>query len=238
MSLAVLCIGVFTVAVAAFVQGTIGVGFALIVVPVLAFLAPEAIPVCVLLLMTPLNIYVILRERGALDWRGIGWITAGRVVGTFLGLSILLTVPQHYIGLLVGTATLLAVGVTLSRPSFKPNHGAFLAAGLVTGVTETATGIGGPPLALIYQHHPGPVVRATIGVCFLIGQVTSLGVLLAAGQTSMGQLLSALLLMPAVVAGALASHFTHKRLEDRLLRSAVMAFALISGFVLVVRSLT
>ena len=39
---------------------------------------------------------------------------------------------------------------------------AFLAAGLITGITETATGIGGPPLALTLQHRPVSEMRATI----------------------------------------------------------------------------
>lgn len=238
MSMAVLLIAAVVVAAAAFVQGTIGVGFAMIVVPVLALLAPETLPVCVLILMIPLNVYVVWREHGALDWHGTGWITAGRIVGTFFGLAVLLTLAPHHLGLLVGAATLLAAAVTLSRPAFAPSSRAFLTAGLVTGVTETATGIGGPPLALVYQHQPGPVIRATIAMCFLIGQVVSLGVLLAAGRMSFGQLSSAVLLVPAVIVGALASHLVHQRVEGEMLRFAMLAFALVSGVILVLHSLT
>src|SRR5437899_2637965 len=43
---------------AAFVQGATGVGFALIVAPVIGILRPELLPVCVLVLMLPLNFYV------------------------------------------------------------------------------------------------------------------------------------------------------------------------------------
>ena len=77
------------VIVAAFIQGTTGVGFALIVAPVLAFLAPDLVPVCLLVLMIPLNVYVAWRERAALDRSGAGWITAGRFLGTFGGLWVL-----------------------------------------------------------------------------------------------------------------------------------------------------
>ena len=38
---------------AAFVQGATGVGFALIVAPVIGILRPELLPVCVLVLMLP-----------------------------------------------------------------------------------------------------------------------------------------------------------------------------------------
>ncbi|MFS2056474.1 hypothetical protein ACEN8K_47735, partial [Variovorax sp. CT11-76] len=55
MSLAVL--------VAAFVQGATGVGFALIAAPVIGLVRPELLPVCVLVLMLPLNLYVAWREQ-------------------------------------------------------------------------------------------------------------------------------------------------------------------------------
>ena len=81
MSLAVL--------VAAFVQGATGVGFALIAAPVIGLVRPELLPVCVLVLMLPLNLYVAWRERGAIDGTGARWITGGRVAGTAGGLWVL-----------------------------------------------------------------------------------------------------------------------------------------------------
>lgn len=238
MSTAAFLIAAFTVATAAFVQGIIGVGFALIAVPVLAVVAPESLPVCVLVLMIPLNIYVVWRERAALDWQGTGWISTGRVAGTFLGVLVLLALAPQQLGLLIGAAILLAAVVTFFKPAFTPNSRIFLAAGLVTGITETATGIGGPPLALVYQHKPGPVIRATLAMCFLIGQIVSLAALLAAQHASFNQVLSALVLMPAVFMGALASHTAHRHIQGHHLRSAVMAFSLASGIVLILRGLT
>ncbi|HET9650648.1 MAG TPA: hypothetical protein VFP36_00580, partial [Usitatibacter sp.] len=70
---------------AALVQGSIGVGFALITAPVMAMLAPQLVPVGLLALMLPLNAYVAWRERAALDRFGMTWITAGRVAGTAAG---------------------------------------------------------------------------------------------------------------------------------------------------------
>jgi hypothetical protein len=64
--------------------------------------------------------------------------------------------------MIVGITTILAAIATKLAPKFTPNRTAFVSAGLITGVTETATGIGGPPLALVYQHHPAPTLRATI----------------------------------------------------------------------------
>jgi uncharacterized membrane protein YfcA len=111
---------------------------------------------------------------------------------------------------------------------------AFLAAGAITGITETATGIGGPPLALIYQHHPGPVLRSTMALCFLVGEVMSLGLLALTGRLDAGQLWAAAWLLPALAVGALVSQMLHRRLDGAKLRVAMLVFAVVSGVVCLV----
>lgn len=223
------------VVAAALVQGSIGVGFALITAPVMAMLAPGLVPVGLLALMMPLNAYVAWRERGALDWRGAGWITTGRFVGTFGGLWLLLVLSAHHLAILVGVATIAASIATLAAPAFRASHGTYLGAGLVTGVSETATGIGGPPLALVYQHHPAPALRATLAFCFLAGQAISLAMLALAGAVTASQLAGAAALLPALALGAFSSRALHRRVGGRALRSMVLGFAIVSGIVLLLR---
>ena len=223
------------VMLASFVQGTTGVGFALIVAPVVAFLAPDLVPEALLVLMIPLNVYVAWRERAALDRFGARWITCGRFVGTFGGLSVLAALPASYLNLLIGAATILAATATLVVPSFRPGRQSFVVAGIITGITETATAIGGPPLALVYQHEPAAVLRSTIALCFLIGEVISLAILGIAGHASTDQVFGAALLMPSLALGAVASRYVHRRVNDRALRVFVLIFAVVSGTVLVFR---
>ena len=222
---------------AGFVQGATGVGFALIVAPVIGLLAPALLPVCVLVLMLPLNVYVLWRERGALDKPGAGWITAGRVAGTFGGLWVLAALTASQLDIGVGLATIAAVVATLIAPAFTPGPRAFVISGLITGVTETATGIGGPPLALVYQHRPVAVMRSTIAFCFLVGQLVSLVALLATGRIGSPQMVAAAQLLPALFAGALLSHVVHHRVDSRFLRAFVLVFALASSVLLLSRAL-
>lgn len=217
------------VAVSAFVQGAVGVGFALIVAPVMSFLAPQALPVTLLILMLPLNAYVAWREWSSLDIRGASWVTAGRIAGGWLGLLILASISTTALNLFIGISTILAAGLSLAAPSFRPGVVSLMAAGVVTGVTETATGIGGPPLALVYQHEPPPTLRATIAACFFVGQVISLGMLAATGQVNAVQLTEALWLIPAVVVGGLASRLVHHKINGPALRVGVMVFAIAAG---------
>ena len=213
----------------AFIQGASGMGFALIVVPVLALVHPEAIPAALLFLMLPLNAYVAWRERGAIDRSGAGWITVGRFAGTFAGLGILLVLSTYWLNQFVGISTLLAVLASVLAPSFTPGKKAFIATGLVTGITETATGIGGPPLALVYQHAPVATLRSTVALCFLVGEVISLAVLGISGALQWSHLSYAVLCLPALLLGMGLSSLVHHRLDQRRLRIGVLVFATVSG---------
>ncbi|CAO3431433.1 TSUP family transporter [Azospirillum endophyticum] len=225
------------VLLAAFVQGMTGVGFALITVPVVALLEPSLLPVLVLLLMMPLNAYMLWRERAALDWRGMSWVTIGRLLGTAGGLAVLLVLVPWQLDLLVGLAMVAAAVTTLLAPAFRLRPAVCVGAGVITGITETATGIGGPPLALLYQHQSAAVLRATVSACFLAGQILSLAALAAAGRIGMAQIDAALLFLPVLAAGALLSHLVHHRAGGVWMRRFLNGFALLSGAILILRGL-
>ncbi|TMH00904.1 MAG: sulfite exporter TauE/SafE family protein [Betaproteobacteria bacterium] len=223
------------VMLAAFVQGATGVGFALIVAPVVGLFEPRLLPVCLLALMVPLNLYVLWRERSRVDRSGAGWITAGRLAGTAGGLWVLVALSPGQLSTFVGVATLAAAVASLLAPAFTPARPAYLASGLVTGITETATGIGGPPLALVYQHQPPPVMRSTVALCFLVGELVSLAVLGATHQVQAQHLTAAMQLLPPLLLGVLLSRAVHHRIDTRVLRGFVLVFAIVSGVVLLLR---
>ncbi|MEG2818092.1 MAG: sulfite exporter TauE/SafE family protein [Comamonas sp.] len=237
MSAEQLVLASLAVLAASFVQGASGMGFALMVAPVLTLLAPDLLPVCVLILMLPLNAYVAWRERHALDKRGAAWISAGRLVGTFGGLAVLALLSAQALSIFVGASTIAAAVVTWFIPAFAPGVMAFIVAGLITGVTETSTGIGGPPMALTLQHRPPAEMRATMALCFLVGELISLVFLLFMGKVQMLHLTAAVQLLPALVVGAVASRFVHTRINAKLMRCFVQAFAIVSGLVLLVKAL-
>lgn len=234
VSLPALLLLALTVAVAAFVQGSSGLGFALISAPIIGIIQPRLLPIAVLLLMIPLNCYVAWRERDRIEARSVGWITPARIAGTAGGLAVLAAIPPQHLHLLIGAAIVAAALVSLAAPSFTPGRAALLTAGTITGITETATGVGGPPLALVYQHHPAPVMRPSIAVCFLVGEIVSLIVLMITGTTGLPQLATAALLLPALALGAFLSRFVHHRLSGPKMRLGILAFALLSGIALLI----
>lgn len=235
MSMSLLAILAVVTFISAFIQGSLGIGFALIVAPVVGMLKPDLLPVTLLLLMLPLNLHVAVRERQHVDWSGATWITIGRFAGTFAGLWLLAALSVDQLDLAVGIFTVVAAGVALVAPPFSPNKPSALGVGLFTGVTETATGIGGPPLALLYQHAKAPVLRATVALCFFVGEIMSLVVLAFSGRIGPEQLMAALYLTPSVLLGSAASRLAHHRVGGRGLRLGVLIFAIVSGLFLILR---
>lgn len=220
---------------AAFIQGAVGIGFALIMAPIFGFVDATYLTVTLLILMLPLNALVAWRERHAIDRQGAGWITAGRFFGIFLGMAVLIALSVRQLEIAVGLLTILAAAVALMSPPFRASPPASVGVGLFTGVTETATGIGGPPLALLYQHAQGPTLRSTVATCFLVGEIISLCILLVSGRITQDQAIAALFLVPAVLAGTALSRVVHAHINGPALRPAVLIFSLVSGAALILK---
>jgi len=219
------------------VQGSIGFGLNLVVVPVLALLIPGSVPGSVILISMPMTLTMLLREHHAIDWLGVRWIVAGRIPGTLVGLLIVTALTAAQLGIVVGLVILLGVLLSVVHPGIAVRRRSALAVGSVCGVTGTAAGVDGPPLALLYQRAEPHTLRATLATCFLIGAVVSGTALALGGQLSGEQLeLTAILLPPMLVGLALSSVVAH-RIPSRALRPIVLGFATVAGTVAIVRPL-
>jgi uncharacterized protein len=110
-------------------------------------------------------------------------------------------------------------------------------AGFVSGITGTATSIGGPPLAILYQHQRPRVVRTTLAVYFVIGAALSIVGLLLAGEMTRDEVLLAGLLLPTLVVGALLARPLRDRLAGPRFRAGVLVVCAVSALALLGRSL-
>ncbi len=225
------------VAVGGAIQGTIGFGFALVAVPVLALLRPGSVPVTPLFIALPMVVGMAVRERSHIDLRGFAWIVGGRVLGTAAGVWILVSVPTDRLSVLLGVLILLAAALSAVGVPINPSPARNFGAGMVSGVMGTTSSIGGPALPVVYQRRPGPEIRATLALSFVVGLIMSIGALLLAGRVHRWKIGLALGLIPALMVGLWAGGRLSKRLDQRWLRPAVLAFAAAAGVVIVVRGL-
>ena len=232
-------IAVVTLAVAAgtSVQGAVGFGLGLLAAPVLALYDTDLVPGPLLFVMVPLTVLVAARERGALDFRGIRWALAGRVPGTIAGSLAVALLPEGPLTVLFASLVLVAVLLSLTGWHPHPTTPALLTAGAASGFMGTATSIGGPPIALVYQRRSGPELRSTLAAYFLVGAAFSLLMLAVVGEFGMAELRLGLLLVPGMLLGYSASAVLARTLDRGYTRAAVLVFASVSSIVLLVREL-
>ncbi len=217
--------------VGAVVQGTVGLGLGLVGAPVAALVAPELVPELVLWLAMVMALQTVATEHRGTDWRGLGWALPPRVLGTVVGVWVVATAPARLIGIAVGVMVLLSVALTVRTVTFPVNRVSLPVAGFVSGVTGTATSIGGPPLAVLYQHHPPAVLRPTLAVYFAAGAALSLLGLGIVGELRAEVAGLAALLSPLLVLGLALSVPVRRRLPRDAVRAGVLAVCAASALV-------
>lgn len=222
----------------AIVQSGVGLGLGLVATPIVTLADPSLMPGSVLITTSLLPLLTLTRDVRNADWRGLSWALTGRVAGTPLGVWAVAVLPARFIGIFVGLMVLVAIGLTASTPRFTANPTTLLTAGLIGGATGTATSIGGPPLALLYQRESGSRVRGTLGVFFTAGAVLSLGTLAAAGQLPQRQVTAGFALVPFLIAGFALSGPLRRFLDRGRMRLAILVVASTSAVLLIARSLS
>jgi uncharacterized protein len=224
-----------TVGVGALLQVSIGFGLGMIAAPVFSLVDPALAPTAVLLLATGVTATVLVRERGRADLRGCGWALIGRLPGVLAGALLVVALPGRYLALLI--AGVVLAGVTVSVAGYVPRQrrSSVVLAGMASGLMGTATSIGGPPMAMVWQRLSGPELRATMSAFFLAGSLMSLAALTAAGAVGPHVLRGTALLAPAAVAGTLLARPLTRRLNVRRTRAAAAVLAVAGAAVLVVQ---
>ncbi len=225
------------VLVGAFVQGLSGFGMAVVAAPVTAFADPTLLPATLLILVLALPAATAVREHRHIAWREVGVAMLGRLPGTAVGLVAVALLPTRGLALVVAIAVL--VGVAASLTSWHPARTtpALLLGGAVSGALATATSIGGPPMALLYQRSSGESARATMGAFFALGVPLSLGLLAATGQVTAHQVSAGVVLLPVMALGFLASSPVRRHVDaGGRFRLLVLAVTAVSGLLLLVRT--
>ncbi|WP_112262922.1 sulfite exporter TauE/SafE family protein [Lentzea terrae] len=236
MSWGLLVVAGVVVAFGGLLQGLIGFGLALVAVPLLALLDPALVPVPVLVVASAHAMMSLVREFGHVDWRGVGWAMLGRLPGTVIGIWIVDSLDQKSFGVVVGAAVLACVLLSVISWRPQPTPPSLVTAGVASGSFGTATSIGGPMVALLYQNQEGPQVRATLAAFFTLGSVVSIIGLTATGNVTAHQLWSGVLLIPFLVAGFLLSGPLRKKFDAGGIRTPMLIVAGASAVVLIVRS--
>jgi uncharacterized membrane protein YfcA len=174
-----------TALAAASVQATTGLGFALLLTPVLfALLAPAGAILTATVLGLELNLLVLLgeRRRPRVAWSEVVPLLVSAVPGTVFGILLLRALSKPVLQISVGAAVIAAalVRARVDRVGRGPGSApARLALGFTSGALTTSTGVSGPPLALWLARRgltPGEL-RDSLSAIFLAIGIVALAAL-------------------------------------------------------------
>ena len=219
------------------VQGSLGFGYALLVVPALLLVAPQAVPAAALVVALPMVLALALVGRADIEHPTVRRLTLGRLPGTVIGAVILGVVAASTVAGVAGACLLLAVAGSLIRGPRRASPRLELGAGVVSGLAGTVGAVGGPYIGLVIADRSGPVLRATASAAYAYGIVLSLiGVALAGGLTGANTALG-LALVPATFLGLPLGARLAGRLRGGRLRAAVLTVAAAAGAFALLRAL-
>lgn len=237
MSPGELVVAAVAVAIGACLQASVGFGFGLFAAPLLAIVDRDLVPGPLLVLALLLTILVAARERQSLDLHGVRWAVVGRLPGTAIGAAAVAALPERGLTILFGMLVLTACGLSLSGWRVRPTVPNLVAAGMASGIMGTATSIGGPPVAIVYQDAPGARLRGTLAGFFVVGAAVSVVALAFAGELGQGELAGAAVLVVPMAAGFAVSRPAARYLDAGRTRISVLGLSVVSSVFLVAREL-
>jgi hypothetical protein len=231
---------------AACLQSTTGMGFALVLTPVmLAFLSPVGAIATVTALGLVLNLLVLFaeRRRPRIAWAEVGPIVAAVVPGTVCGVLVLRALPKPVLQIAVGLAVVGAALVRLraARVAVAPGSApARLGVGFATGALTTSAGVSGPPVALWLSRRglgSGELRDSLSALFFATGIIAALALLPVLGHAHLHPAV-----LPAALACVVAGHAigsrAFARLQGRRFEPLLLAVIFAAGLASVVAGIS
>ena len=237
MNVAEFVLATLAVLLGSVVQVASGVGGGFVIVPLLALVDLGLIPAPLIFASLSLSGLMAVRERAAVDWRHIPVTLLGLIPGSILGAYVLSSVPRARLGIVFGTVILIGILLTLSGLRVPRTRVTAMVSGALSGAMGTASGIGAPLLALLYQNESGPRVRATLAVLYCGASTLILLILFSFEQFSISHAVAGIQMMPGFLLGYwIANHFT-PHLDRGGTRIAVLGVSAVAAVTIIVRSL-
>ncbi len=217
-------------------QGAVGFGANLVAAPFLLLIGDRFVPGPVIVATGVLNLLVIRREGASRVDPTIGTAIVGQVVGTLGAGVVLAVIADDVLSLLFAGLVLVAVALSFAGWQLAKTRPTLASVGILSGFMGTVSGIGGPPIALVYQRSDGPTLRGTLARYFTVGNLVAIPTLAAAGRLGSEELLPIAVLVPGAVAGFAASGWLAGHLDKRTARPIVLGLSAAAAVAVLVRT--
>ena len=224
--------------IGAITQSAIGIGFGLPACFLVLF-EPSMVPSCIVLMGTFLafsNAFLSLKDVVKMD---LAYSFSGRVVGSLISIPIIsLTIGTKSYLIFFGVLLLITVFLSAKKWNVVANKKNITIAGACSGFMGTLIGIGGPPMAIVYQNSSAKNVVATLNMFFGIGALFSVFLLIYIDLINFREVMRCLFLAPAVIIGIiLGRRNVVKNYVNKNLKKLILIICFISALIVLGQAL-
>ncbi len=216
-------------------QTVVGIGYGLVAAPLLYLIDPVYVPGPILLVGLGLALMMVIRERRELRWKRVMPAIIARVPGAWCGAALLVAIPQYALSLFFGFSVLSAVLLSLWRLSIPTTPINLTIAGFLSGVTGTATSVGGPPIALVYQQQDRITARSEIAAFLLIGTPVSIIMLIHQGSLDWHTAHLSLKILPGLFLGFFLARLIDGKLTTTSAKPLLLAVSGASALMVTIK---
>ena len=229
-----LLFGLAAVAVAGVISGMTGFGFALVSAPLLVLVMPARVAVPIVSVLSLLSHLVVLGETlRAIDLRRIWLLALGGIIGSPIGVYLLVMLDPASLKLAIGLVTTL-FALALLRGFKRPIRNERLASlpiGLTSGLLGGSTSMSGPPVVLFFSNQSVEkrTFRANLNLYFILLACATVPAQLVAGLLTRQVVTYLLWLSPALLAGTLAGMWLARRVDEEAFRRLTLVVVIATG---------
>lgn len=228
-----------SILVGTILQRLAGQGLGLIAAPILVLAAPDFMPTGLLILGLVVGLGSVAVDRSAIAVRELPWGYAGRAVGSLAGAFIATRlVGTQGVSVIVAISVYLAIALSVAGLRVEVRPLSLVIAGITAGLMVTLTAIGGPPLALLYQHENQRRSAAMQNAFAFGGMIVAIGSLALFGLIGWRHLWFALAMLPFVLGGMWLAQRMAGQVAKRQIRPYALTLAGAAATVLLVRAVT
>ena len=222
----------------AITQSAIGIGFG-IPAGILVLLEPSMVPSCIILMGSFLALSNAMLSYKDIIKVDLIYSYTGRVIGSILAMPLIfLTLGTDYYLIIFGLLLLIATYLSAKKWNIVATKKNITITGTASGLMGTLTGIGGPPMAIVYQNSSAKKVVATLNMFFGIGALFSVLLFIYYDLINLPEVMKSIYLAPGLIIGTyIGRRKIIREFVNRNLKNLIIAVCFISAVVIILNAI-
>lgn len=215
------------------IQSLTGFGLSIVSTPLfLMVYDPKQVVLILQVICVVINIFFAVSIRRSIDFKFLGILFIGSVIGQPLGLLIFQFVPGNTLKIIVSlTILIFLIVMQFYRRKIIETRLKTGTVGFLSGILTTATSMGGPPLILYLANAEKDkyVMRATCIAYFALTNISAIAIYLAGSTDFSFALEQGLYLLPFCFVGLWAGNRLFPYLSQKMFRRLIFIMLLFSS---------